>query len=99
MQHDILHRARSAVLDTAVLSRKGHLKEQDALIEFISRMHETHTCEEAMEKLERWIEEHCKDPCRSQLRRMVPSVGQFFTPLKLVRCIYKLLRVYGRRIL
>lgn len=37
-------RARSAS-DAAVLRRKGHLKEQDFLIEFLLRMHETHTCQ------------------------------------------------------
>ena len=47
-------------------------------------MHETHTCEEAMLKMERWIAEHRRDPKRSRLRRMVPTVGTFFTPLKLV---------------
>ena len=37
-------RARSAS-DAAMLRRKGHLKEQDFLIEFLLRMHETHTCQ------------------------------------------------------
>ena len=35
-------RARSAS-DAAVLRRKGHLKEQDALIDFLLQMHSTHT--------------------------------------------------------
>ncbi|CAK0783513.1 hypothetical protein CVIRNUC_006712 [Coccomyxa viridis] len=75
-------RARSAS-DAAVLRRKGHLKEQDRLIEFLLSMHGTHTSLEAMQKLDRWIVEHRQDPRRSRLKRMVPSVGAFFTPLKL----------------
>ena len=50
-------RARSAS-DAAVLRRKGHLKEQDRLIEFLLTMHDTHTSLEAMQKMERWIIEH-----------------------------------------
>jgi len=50
-------RARSAS-DAAVLRRKGHLKEQDLLIEFLLSMHNTHTSLEAMQKMERWIVEH-----------------------------------------
>ena len=50
-------RARSAS-DAAVLRRKGHLKEQDRLIEFLLSMHGTHTSLEAMQKMERWIVEH-----------------------------------------
>ena len=50
-------RARSAS-DAAVLRRKGHLKEQDRLIEFLLSMHGTHTSLEAMQKLDRWIVEH-----------------------------------------
>ena len=50
-------RARSAS-DAAVLRRKGHLKEQDRLIEFLLSMHGTHTSLEAMQKMERWIIEH-----------------------------------------
>ncbi|GIL80770.1 hypothetical protein Vretimale_9127 [Volvox reticuliferus] len=76
-------RARSAS-DAAVLRRKGHLKEQDRLIDFMRRMHETHTCEEVMLKMERWIAEHRQDPKRSRLRRLIPGIGAFFTPLKLV---------------
>ena len=50
-------RARSAS-DAAVLRRKGHLKEQDPLIEFLLAMHHTHTSAEAMAKMERWVAEH-----------------------------------------
>ncbi|KAK9807006.1 hypothetical protein WJX72_010564 [[Myrmecia] bisecta] len=76
-------RARSAS-DAAVLRRKGHLKEQDKMIEFLLRMHETHTSAEVMQKMERWIVEHRQDPRQSRLRRMVPTVGSFYTPLRLV---------------
>lgn len=122
---------------TVVLRRKGHLKEQDHFIEFMLRMHETHTslevrtgasqriccrccrcgggccgcvvvtlsamhapfnvrlrdsiCQPArnrhwqvMQKMERWILEHRKDPRSSKLKRMVPTVGTFFTPMRLV---------------
>ena len=48
-------RARSAT-DSGVLRRKGRLKEQDAFIEFVGQMHATHTCEETMTKLERWVQ-------------------------------------------
>lgn len=77
------HRARSAT-DANVLRRKGHLKEQDFLIDYMRRMHETHSCEEVMLKMERWIAEHRKDPSRSRLKRLVPQLGNFFTTLKLV---------------
>ena len=50
-------RARSAS-DAAVLRRKGHLKEQDALIDFLLQMHSTHTSLEVMLKMDRWIVEH-----------------------------------------
>lgn len=76
-------RAKSAS-DAAVLRRKGHLKEQDKMIEFLLAMHHTHTSEEVMQKMDRWIMEHRQDPRNSRLRRMVPTVGSFFTPLKLV---------------
>ncbi len=62
----------------------GHLKEQDFLIDYMRRMHETHTCEEVMFKMERWIAEHRQDPGRSRLKRLVPQLGNFFCPLKLV---------------
>lgn len=77
------HRAKSAS-DAAVLRRKGHLKEQDKMIEFLLAMHHTHTSEEVMQKMDRWIMEHRQQPRHSRLRKMVPSVGSFFTPLKLV---------------
>ena len=77
------HRAKSAS-DAAVLRRKGHLKEQDKMIEFLLAMHQTHTSEEVMQKMDRWIMEHRQQPRHSRLKKMVPSIGSFFTPLKLV---------------
>jgi IMP-specific 5'-nucleotidase len=47
-------RARSAS-DAGVLRRKGRLKEQDMLIDFMVSMHQTHSCTEVMAKLESWI--------------------------------------------
>ncbi|GBF91062.1 hypothetical protein Rsub_03918 [Raphidocelis subcapitata] len=81
-------RAKSAS-DASLLRRKGHLKEQDRWIEYIRNMHETHTCEEAMHKMERWIAEHRQDPRRSRLKRIVPTIGTFFTPLKLVEAFHE----------
>ncbi len=60
------------------------MQEQDFLIDFMRRMHETHSCLEVMTKMEKWVNEHRKDPNRSRLKRLVPQLGQFFTPLKLV---------------
>lgn len=37
---------------------------------------------QVMQKVERWIIEHRTDPRQSRLRRMVPSVGNFFTPIR-----------------
>ncbi|KAJ7541283.1 hypothetical protein O6H91_10G052300 [Diphasiastrum complanatum] len=72
-----------SVTDAHVLRRKGRLKEQDGLIEFIISMHTTHSPSQVMEKMERWIREHFEDPRRSTLRRLVPPVGRFYTPLPL----------------
>ena len=47
-------------------------------------MHQTHTSLEVMQKVERWVAEHRRDPRASRLRRMVPNLGSFFTPLRLV---------------
>lgn len=78
-------RARGA--DARVLRRKGHLKEQDQLIEFMMAMHLTHTPMEVMQKMERWLREHAQDAERSTLRRLVPSVGRIHTPLRLVEAL------------
>lgn len=61
-------RARSAS-DAGVLRRKGHLKEQDQMIEFMLRMHETHTSLEVMQKMEKWILEHQKVGGPSLIKR------------------------------
>ncbi len=37
---------------------------------------------QVMQKMDRWIAEHRKDPRTSRLRRMVPTIGNFFVPLK-----------------
>ncbi|KAG0626727.1 hypothetical protein M758_2G146800 [Ceratodon purpureus] len=79
-----LNRA-SSVTDAHVLRRKGRLKEQDGLIEFIISMHSTHSPFQVMEKLERWMREHLEDPMRSTLSRLIPTVGRFHTPLPLIR--------------
>jgi IMP and pyridine-specific 5'-nucleotidase len=79
-------RARSAS-DAGVLRRKGHLKEQDPLIEFMLAMHATHTADEVAAKFEAWVADHRADPHRSRLRRMIPGVGAFFTPLPLTKAL------------
>jgi len=73
----------SSVADAHVLRRKGHLKEQDKFIQFMIDLHHTHSPEEVMEKMERWIREHREDPRRSKLKQMVQTVGDFYTGLKL----------------
>lgn len=83
-----LHRA-SSVTDAHVLRRKGRLKEQDGLIEFIISMHSTHSPFQTMEKLERWVREHLEDPMRSTLSRLIPTLGRFYTPLPLVRAFHE----------
>ncbi|XP_024378777.1 IMP-specific 5'-nucleotidase 1 isoform X1 [Physcomitrium patens] len=78
----------SSVTDAHVLRRKGRLKEQDGLIEFIISMHSTHSPFQAMEKVERWVREHVADPKRSTLNRLIPNIGpRFHTPLPLVRAL------------
>lgn len=77
----------SSVSDAHVLRRKGRLKEQDGLIEFIISLHSTHSPFQVMEKMERWIREHLEDAKRSTLSRLVPSVGRFYTSLPLVQAL------------
>lgn len=77
------HLARAgSITDSSVLRRKGRLKEQDALIEFIVELHKTHTTEEVFQKVEGWIDEVLELPKEkrrfSKLSRMVPAVGFFF---------------------
>ena len=47
--------------DFTLLRRKGRLKEQDHLIDFMISMHKTHTSLEVMTKVQDWIREHKKD--------------------------------------
>lgn len=80
----------SSVTDAHVLRRKGRLKEQDGLIEFIISMHHTHSPFQVMEKVERWVREHVADPNRSTLKRLIPNLGpRFHTPLPLVRALHE----------
>lgn len=76
-----------SVTDAHVLRRKGRLKEQDGLIEFIISMHATHSPTEVMEKLERWVREHCENPRCSLLKKLVPSIGRFHSRLPLVQAL------------
>eukprot|EP00250_Pteridium_aquilinum_P006963 c16778_g1_i1 orf=141-1703(+) len=76
-----------SVTDAHVLRRKGRLKEQDGLIEFIISMHATHSPSEVMEKMERWIREHFEDPRCSLLKKLVPSIGPFYSHLPLVQAL------------
>ena len=89
-----LQRAWSAE-DAHVLRRKGHLKEQDALIEFIISLCTTHTTREAMAKLEGWVQEHRRDPRTGRLRRLVPCLGEFFTALPLSQALEEYDRFCG----
>ena len=86
------HLARAgSITDSSVLRRKGRLKEQDALIEFIVDLHKTHTTEEVFTKCEAWIDEVLELPKEkrrfSKLSRMVPAVGFFFHRLPLVKAL------------
>lgn len=86
------HLARAgSITDSSVLRRKGRLKEQDALIEFIVGLHNTHTTEEVFTKVERWIDEVIALPKEkrkfSRLSRMVPAVGFFFHRLPLLKAL------------
>jgi IMP and pyridine-specific 5'-nucleotidase len=47
-------------------------------------MHQTHTSLEVMEKVDKWIAEHRRDARTSKLRRIVPDIGSFYTPLRMV---------------
>jgi len=64
---------------------QGHLKEQDGLIQFLIDLHKTHTPEEVMDKMERWIREHREQPRGSTLSQLIPTIGEFWTHLNLVR--------------
>ncbi|KAF6251627.1 IMP-specific 5'-nucleotidase-domain-containing protein [Scenedesmus sp. NREL 46B-D3] len=70
-------------IDESISRAKSASDAADRFIEFMRDMHDTHTCEEVMVKVERWVQEHRSDPRRSKLKRIVPNVGSFFTPLRL----------------
>lgn len=77
------HRSRPESQDTHVLRRKGRLKEQDALIDWIIRLHATDGPETVFAKVERWVDEHRARPHGSTLSMHVPVLGSFLTPLPL----------------
>jgi len=77
----------SSLADGHALRAKGTLKEQDALIELVISLCETHTPKEAFGKLEQWVDEHRLRPHRSTLRRLIPTIGDFFTPLPLTAAL------------
>lgn len=66
-----------------MLRRKGRLKEQDALIDWIIRLHATDGPETVFAKVERWVDEHRARPHGSTLSMHVPVLGSFLTPLPL----------------
>lgn len=70
---------------TVARTLQGHLKEQDGLIQFLIDLHKTHTPEEVMAKMERWIREHRQRPRGSTLSQLIPTIGEFWTHLNLVR--------------
>jgi hypothetical protein len=74
-------------MDEAHVARtlQGHLKEQDGLIQFLIDLHKTHTPGEVMAKMERWIREHRQQPRGSKLSQLIPTIGEFWTNLNLVR--------------
>jgi IMP and pyridine-specific 5'-nucleotidase len=90
MEQNDLKRVGS-LTDSSVLRRKGRLKEQDALIEFMVEMHKTHTTEEVMHKVEGWIDETLQLPKErrkfTRLHKMVPQVGYFFHSLPLTKAL------------
>ncbi|QDZ19118.1 IMP-specific 5'-nucleotidase [Chloropicon primus] len=73
--------------DFSLLRRKGRLKEQDHLIDFMIDMHKTHTTLEVMEKVQTWIKGHKRDKKNSKLKKLVPQIGAFRTELDLVRAL------------
>lgn len=66
-------RARSAS-DAGVLRRKGRLKEQDQFIDFIVSMHQTHSCEEVMTKVQQWVQASVASHHRCTLRSRSPPL-------------------------
>lgn len=85
-----LSRAGS-ITDSSVLRRKGRLKEQDPLIEFMVDLHKTHSSEEAATKVEGWLKEAIDLPINkrkySKLYRMIPTLGYLFHALPLTKAL------------
>ena len=85
-----LSRAGS-LADSAVLRRKGRLKEQDPFIEFIVDLFKTHETDEALAKTERWVRDALKLPVAkrrfSNIYRQVPKLGFIFHPLPLSKAL------------
>eukprot|EP00216_Chloropicon_sp_CCMP2111_P004772 CAMPEP_0198237228 /NCGR_PEP_ID=MMETSP1446-20131203/3070_1 /TAXON_ID=1461542 ORGANISM="Unidentified sp, Strain CCMP2111" /NCGR_SAMPLE_ID=MMETSP1446 /ASSEMBLY_ACC=CAM_ASM_001112 /LENGTH=389 /DNA_ID=CAMNT_0043919305 /DNA_START=323 /DNA_END=1492 /DNA_ORIENTATION=- len=75
--------------DIALLQRKGRLKEQDPLIDFMISMHSTHTSQEVMEKVQEWIKEHMNDSRCSKIRTLIPGIGKFHKELDLVGALHE----------
>eukprot|EP00898_Chlorokybus_atmophyticus_P003284 jgi/Chlat1/3957/Chrsp26S08869 len=85
---DAQARGRASMSNEArVLRRKGHLKEQDQLIEFMISMHKTHTPMEVMVKMEKWMREHVQDQRSSRLKQLVPAIGKMHNTLKLTAAL------------
>ena len=85
-----LSRAGS-LADSAVLRRKGRLKEQDPFIEFIVDLFKTHETDEALAKTERWVGDALSLPVSkrrfSNIYRQVPKLGFIFHPLPLSKAL------------
>ena len=85
-----LSRAGS-LADSAVLRRKGRLKEQDPFIEFIVDLFKTHETDEALAKAERWLADALALPASKRrfanIYRQVPKLGYFFHPLPLSKAL------------
>lgn len=85
-----LSRAGS-LTDSAVLRRKGRLKEQDPFIEFIVDLFKTHETDEALAKAEKWLDEALALPPAKRkfanIYRQVPKLGYYFHPLPLSKAL------------
>ncbi len=55
----------------------------------------SYSAQEVFQKLDKWIVEHRRDGSRSRLKRMVPTLGSFFTPLRLVEAFQEYDRFFA----
>lgn len=85
--YEVAKQASEGLDDFVLLRRKGRLKEQDPLIDFMISMHRTHTSLEVMTKVQGWIDEHRREGKHSKLKKLVPQIGGFRTGLDLVRAL------------